>query len=83
MAKTKRLSTIGTYIALILGSIVMIFPFIWMLLTAFKTNSEVMQIPPSILPSQWNMASFQKALDLLPFGNLYLNTALMILLRVL
>ena len=49
MAKTKRLSTIGTYIALILGSIVMIFPFIWMLLTAFKTNSEVMQIPPSIL----------------------------------
>lgn len=83
MAKTKRWSTIGTYIALILGSIVMIFPFIWMLLTAFKTNSEVMQIPPSILPSQWNMASFQKALDLLPFGNLYLNTALMILLRVL
>ena len=83
MEKTKRLSTIGTYIALILGSIVMIFPFIWMLLTAFKTNSEVMQIPPSILPSQWNMASFQKALDLLPFGNLYLNTALMILLRVL
>ena len=83
MAKTKRWRTIGTYIALILGSIVMIFPFIWMLLTAFKTNSEVMQIPPSILPSQWNMASFQKALDLLPFGNLYLNTALMILLRVL
>ncbi len=83
MTKTKRWSTIGTYAALILGSVVMIFPFIWMLLTAFKTNSEVMQIPPSILPSQWNMASFQTALDLLPFGNLYLNTALMILLRVL
>ena len=83
MAKTKRLSTIGTYIALILGSIVMIFPFIWMLLTAFKTNSEVMQIPPSILPSQWNIKKKKKALDLLPFGNLYLNTALMILLRVL
>lgn len=83
MAKTKKWSTIGTYIALILGSVVMIFPFIWMLLTAFKTNSEVLQIPPSILPSQWNMGSFATALDLLPFGNLYLNTALMILFRVL
>lgn len=83
MEKTKKWTTIGTYVALILGSVVMIFPFIWMLLTAFKTNSEVMQIPPSILPSQWNMSSFATALDLLPFGNLYINTALMILFRVL
>ncbi len=83
MAKTKKWSTIGIYAALILGSAVMVFPFIWMLFTAFKTNSEVMQIPPTVLPSQWNMDSFAKALDLLPFGNLYLNTALMILFRVL
>lgn len=82
MKQKKSVSTILTYIALIIGSVIMIFPFIWMLLTAFKTNAEVMQIPPTILPSQWNMSSFTKALDLLPFTNLYINTALMILLRV-
>lgn len=83
MEKKKNITTILTYIALVIGAIIMVFPFVWMLLTAFKTNAEVMQIPPTILPSNWNLSSFAKALDLLPFGRLYLNTALMIFLRVL
>ena len=60
----------------------MIFPFVWMVLTAFKTNAEVMRIPPTIFPSDWNLISFQKVLELLPFKHLYINTALMILFRV-
>ena len=71
-----------TYAALIIGSVIMIFPFVWMLLTAFKTNAEVMQIPPTILPANWNLDSFVKATDLLPFGNLYINTLLLIAGRV-
>lgn len=82
MRKKKNLSMALAYIALILGSIIMIFPFLWMLLTSFKTNAEALQIPPTFLPSVWNFDSFAKVMDLLPFGNLYLNTALMILLRV-
>lgn len=82
MKKKKSISTILTYVALIIGAAIMIFPFVWMVLTAFKTNAEVMQIPPTILPSSWNMDSFAKAIDLLPFGKLYLNTALMIVFRV-
>lgn len=83
MEKSKKITNGLVYAALTIGSIIMIFPFVWMILTAFKTNAEVMQIPPTILPSQWNLSSFTKALDLLPFGNLYLNTALMIIFRVL
>lgn len=82
MKQKKNITTILTYIALIIGSIIMIFPFVWMLLTSFKTNAEVMQIPPTILPTNWNFSSFAKVVDLLPFGNLYFNTALMIFLRV-
>ncbi len=83
MKQKKNVTTALTYVALVIGSIIMVFPFVWMLLTAFKTNAEVMQIPPTILPSNWNFSSFAKAVDLLPFGNLYFNTALMIFLRVL
>ncbi len=83
MKQKKNISTLLVYIALILGSVIMIFPFVWMILTSFKTNAEVMQIPPTILPSNWNFDSFTKALSLLPFGNLYFNTAVMIILRVL
>ena len=42
-----------------------------------------MAIPPQILPSQWNFDNFVTALESLPFVNLYINTALLIVLRVL
>ena len=70
------------YAALIAGSITMIFPFAWMLLTSFKTQAESMAIPPQILPSHWNFDNFFKALDSLPFWNLYLDTFLLIFFRV-
>ncbi len=83
MKKKKTLSTVIVYIALIIGSLIMVFPFVWMILTAIKTNAEVLQVPPTILPEHWDFSSFSKVVDLLPFGHLYLNTALMILFRVL
>ena len=70
----KNVVTFFTYLVLILGSISMIFPFVWMVLTSFKTQAESMAIPPQILPSHWNLDSFVKALQRLPFTNLYLNT---------
>ena len=82
MKASKNVSTIVTYTALVLGSVTMIFPFLWMLLTSFKTQSEAMAIPPKILPSSWELTNFLTALQSLPFTNLYLNTGLMILFRV-
>lgn len=72
-----------TYVALILGSVVMIFPFVWMLLTSFKTQAESMAVPPQLLPSQWNLDNYVTALASLPFVDLYVNTALLIVFRVL
>ena len=83
MKSNKQLSTALTYVVLILGSIIMIFPFVWMILTAFKTQAEAMAIPPQILPSNWNFDNFVTALESLPFINLYVNTGLLILFRVL
>ena len=50
MKTNRRLGEGLTYTVLILGSIVMIFPFVWMVLTCFKTQAESMAIPPQILP---------------------------------
>ena len=82
MRNMKRLTTILTYVFLILGAVIMIFPFVWMILTSFKTQTESMQIPPVIFPSQWNLDNFVDAVASLPFVNMYVNTALMILFRV-
>ena len=82
LSTNRKLSTALVYAALIAGSITMIFPFVWMLLTSFKTQAESMAIPPQIFPAQWNFDNFTKALESLPFWNLYLNTFLLIFFRV-
>lgn len=83
MKSNKRLSTTLTYIVLILGSVLMIFPFVWMILTSFKTQAESMAIPPQIFPATWQISNFSTALASLPFVNLYVNTGLLIVFRVL
>ena len=82
MGQSKRTSTFLTYFFLILGTVVMIFPFVWMILTSSKTVSESMQIPPTILPNQLMLDNFVEAVKSLPFLNMYINTGLMILFRV-
>ena len=55
------------YAALVLGAVLMIFPFVWMLLTSFKSAGESVQIPPTILPRQWLTDNYRRALTSLPF----------------
>ena len=70
------------HLVLILGSVIMIFPFVWMILTSLKTNAESLRLPPTLLPETFNTDSYKLVLDELPFGNLYINTLLMIFWRV-
>ena len=77
----KRMAAL-TYIALILGAIIMVFPFLWMILTSFKTVAESNAVPPVVFPGAFRWENFQEAAASLPFLKLYLNTGLMILFRV-
>lgn len=61
----------------------MIFPFVWMVFTSLKTLPETMQIPPTFFPKDFrNFKAYKDALYSLPFLRLYLNTGLLILLRI-
>lgn len=82
ISRSRGTATIVTYVFLILGSILMIFPFIWMILTSLKSLAESTQIPPTIFPAQLYFSNFTDALTSLPFGSLYINTIIMVLARV-
>lgn len=82
LERSRKIRTAGVYAFFIVGSIVMIFPFVWMFLTSFKTVEESMIIPPTILPAAWQTNNYTKATASLPFLALYKNTALMIFWRV-
>ena len=70
------------HLVLMIGSILMIFPFIWTILTSFKTQGEAIMIPPIFFPSHWNFDSYKEVLRTLPFDALYLNTLVLIFWRV-
>ena len=82
-ANARKRMAILVYVVLIVSSLIMVFPFIWMILTSLKTVGESNAVPPVIFPReglQWK--NFVEATASLPFLKLYLNTALMILFRV-
>ena len=38
LERSRKMTTFLTYAVLILGAIIMIFPFVWMILTSLKTE---------------------------------------------
>ena len=82
LKRSYAVSKFFTYFFLILGAVIMIFPFAWMILTSSKTVPESMKIPPVIFPEHIMLDNFQDAIASLPFGNLYWNTILMVFFRV-
>ncbi|MDR0885932.1 MAG: carbohydrate ABC transporter permease [Clostridiales Family XIII bacterium] len=83
MDHTKRNTTILIHIVLIIGAAIMLIPFIWMILTSFKTVSESTQVDPFLIfPTHWVTRAFDDVFRKMDFARLYLNTILMIAGRV-
>lgn len=70
------------HIVLILGAVIMILPFVWMVLTSFKTLAESTQMPPKIFPESLQLSNYTEVMRLLPFDKFYINTILMLVFRV-
>ncbi len=83
-AKSSKTGKVITYIVLIVMAIIMIIPFVWMILTAVKTNQETISVDPFyILPHNgWHWENFVEVWKSYDFLILYKNTLLMIFFRV-
>ena len=79
----KNLTQGLIHLILIIASITMLVPFLWMILTAFKTVSESTQVDPFVIfPTSWKMDNFVEVWKSYNFLILYKNTLLMIFFRV-
>ncbi len=70
------------HIILIIFSIIMFFPFIWMFLTSIKTYEETIRIPLQILPKEIQWINYRIIYDKFPFIQLYFNTIIVTLFTV-
>lgn len=67
MKKGRRFGDIVSNVYLILLSIVAVFPLLWLLVSAFKSSSEMLNNPTKIWPIQWTLANFKTVLFTLKF----------------
>ena len=74
MKKKYNVEKFFVYIILIGGVGITVFPFIWMILTSFKSQIESIKIPITIFPKEWLIKNYFAVFNAIPFGRMYLNT---------
>lgn len=79
MVNNKKKTTM--YIGMILITLLVVFPFIWMVILSLKTNSEIMSSPLS-LPKSLNFDNYKNALETLDYLRLYSNTFFVCIISV-
>lgn len=77
----RRRQPVLVHVVLILGAVVMVFPFGWQLLTSFKTFAGATSVPLQWLPDPWEFGNFAKVFEVMPIGQMFLNSALLTLIR--
>lgn len=63
------------YIFLTAMAIVVLFPYIWMIISSFKSYSEVFD-KSVIFPERWIWENYPNAMKAAPFGRFFINSAI-------
>jgi multiple sugar transport system permease protein len=63
-------------VALISIGLVIAFPVLLAIFTSFKIPTDVATFPPTLLPSEWTWANYQKAWTAKPLGRFFLNSVI-------
>ncbi len=74
MRKQKRINDLIIFILLTAFSVLMLYPFIWMLFTSFKPKMHVYL--PGLLPQVWDVSSYTQIWKEIPLIRGFLNTIL-------
>lgn len=63
-----------TYTILTVGAVVVMFPFVWMILTSLKNIFEAIAVPPIFFPKEWLWRNYVDAWNAAPFPRYFANT---------
>jgi len=72
--KRVKWHLVAAYVVLIVGSIISLIPFFWMVTSSFKDPSKVFADPPQWWPKPWLWSNYAKAFEKMPFALYTWNT---------
>jgi len=82
MRKKRSSGNALTYIILILGVGIVALPFVWMILTSLKTNTEAVSVPVKFFPSSLRWGTYAEIFKRIPFLKMFSNTAVSSIISV-
>lgn len=71
------------HVLLVLGSILMLLPFFWMISTSLKIENDIFSIPIKFLPQTITFENFSKALEVVPMIRYMFNTFFLAMIKIL
>ena len=76
-AASHRAGRVSLYVVLAILGVIAALPFVWMILSSFKTEAEVRQIPPTFFPAHPSLDNYRTILGdpELPLATFYRNSA--------
>ncbi len=72
--RKNLLSKSLTYFLLLAGTVVVLLPFWYMLITSMKPQAYIFELPPRLWPSEVSLINYQKALQTDQFGLYFMNS---------
>jgi multiple sugar transport system permease protein len=67
---------------LIFFAVIMVVPFVWLLSSSFKTQLQIFQYPPALIPEELHFENYTNALTYKPFHLYFRNTMIVVTLNV-
>jgi multiple sugar transport system permease protein len=64
------------HLVLIPATVILVFPFIWLLVTSLETSNEALHFPPILTPHVLKFSNYPDALSTAPFGRFFVNSAI-------
>lgn len=65
---------LSAHVVLLIGSVIMLFPFIWSICTSLKNVNEVFTFPPSFFGAELKFSNYTNMTDRFPIVRFFLNT---------
>ncbi|WP_235563977.1 carbohydrate ABC transporter permease [Arthrobacter sp. Soil763] len=75
LSRANLVQTIaGGYVPLLLATLVVVLPLLWMVLSSFKQPGEIVTTDLKILPESVNLDNYRVAMTTVPFAQFFVNS---------
>lgn len=68
--------SVFTFLLLFSAAIIVIIPIVWLFVSSFKSDADVISWPPSFFPQEWVLNQYQYVMQAIPVLNMVKNTVL-------